>query len=617
MPRWAYIILIGCLSVLGAFAETPVTSPCPPGAMGSVTPTPTNPCGLNQKDLKEAEVAFERGVKLKNAQHLPEAFDQFEKAAHLNPANINYLTAREYTREQVAFNHIEQGNQDLAKGRNVEAMANFRDALQIDPSNEFAAQRLRDSLGEWKPERPLKPLIAASSEEITVNPRPLRVDFHYRGDIVPLLQQIGNTFGVQISIDPTVMPRNVRFDVQNVDFFQAMKLAGNVSKTFWAPVSSDQVVVALDTAENHRQYDRMVMRTFYVPDAGSQPALAELANALRILFEIRFINLAPPTSTLIVRAPQAMVDAATTFLENLDQARPQVMLDVNVYQIDHTYLRNFGLNLPAQFTMFNIPAGALAALGGSSIQDLVNQLIANGGINQAGNTSISALLAQLQNQQNSIFAQPFATFGNGLTLMGLAFPTISANAGLNESFVKSLEHATLRAGQDAAATFRVGTRFPILNASFAPIFNSSSISKVIQNQSFTAAFPSFNYEDLGLTIKAKPQVHGNENVTLDLEIQIRSLGAQSLNGVPIINNREYKGMITLKNGEPGVVAGIISTSEQRSMSGIPGFAQISGISNVSGFNTNNNEENELLVVITPHVVLENQGNGSEIFLGVK
>ena len=617
MPRWAYIILSGWMLVLGAFAETPVNSPCPPNGMGSIAPTPANPCGLSHKDLKDAEAAFERGLKLKNAQHLPEAFDEFEKAARLNPANINYLTAREYTREQVAFNRIEQGNKDLANGRNVEAMASFRDALQLDPGNEFAAQRLRDSLGEWKPDRPLKPLITASSEEITVNPRALHADFHYRGDVVPLYQQIGNTFGVQVSLDPTVMPRNVRFDVQNVEFFQAMKLAGDVSKTFWAPVSNNQVVVALDTPENHRQYDRMVMRTFYLPDAGSQPALAELANALRILFEVRFINLQPSSSSITVRAPQAMVDGATTFLENLDQTRPQVMLDVMVYQIDHTYLRNFGLNLPAQFTMFNIPAGALAALGGTSIQDLINQLIANGGINQANTTSISALLAQLQNQQNSIFSQPFATFGNGLTLMGVAFPTISAHAGLNESFVKSLEHATLRAGQGAPATFRVGTRFPILNASFAPIFNSAAISQVISNQSFTAAFPSFNYEDLGLTIKAKPQVHGNEDVTLDLEIQIRSLGAQQLNGVPIINNREYKGMITLKNGEPGVVAGIISTSEQRSLTGIPGFAQISGISNITGFNTNNNEENELLIVIAPHLVSENQGNAGEIFLGVK
>lgn len=607
------------LSVCASAADAPAPSAqsvCPPMAMGSVAPSPANPCGLSKKELKEALTAFNRGVKFKDSGHLSEAFDEFERAAKLNPANLNYLTAREYTRQQIVFNRIQAGNRELAGGKNTEAMADFRNALQLDPQNQFASERLHESLGEWAPDKPLKPLIAASSEEIRVNPRQQHADFHYRGDSRALFDEIGKIYGVQIVLDQSVLSKRVRFEVEDVDFFQAMQLANVVTKTFWAPVSSDQVIVALDTAENHRLYDRMVMRTFYVPDASTPQDLNELVNAMRLLFEMRFINPQPTRSTIVVRAPQAMLDAATTFLEKLDQARPQVLLDVNIYEIDHTYMRSFGMDLPAQFTMFNIPAGALAALGGQSIQDLINQLISGGGINQANTTSIAALLAQLQNQQNSIFAKPFATFGGGLTFMAVAFPTIALHAGLNESSVKALDHATLRAGQGAAATFRVGTRFPILNASFAPIFNSPQISKVLQNQSFTPAFPSFNYEDLGLTIKAKPQIHNNRDVSLDLEVQIRSLGAQSLNGVPIINNREYKGMITLRDGEPGVVAGMMSRTEQNTLSGIPGFAQIPGVKQVTGFNGVNNDETELLVVITPHVVSQNQGTSSEIYLGV-
>ena len=619
MHWWANILTVVCLSGLMAGADTPIppsASACPPFAMGAATPSRGNPCGLTKKDLKEAQSTFNRGVKLKDSGHLPEAFDEFEKAARLDPANITYLTAREYTREQMVFNHVEQGNRELANGRQVEAMANFRDALQLDPANEFAAQRLRDSLGEWIPTKPVKPLIAASSEEITVNPRQESADFHYRGDSRALLEQVGKTYGVQVVLDPTVLSRRVRFDVENIDFFKAMQLATQITKTFWAPLAHDQVIVALDTPENHRLYDRMMMRTFYVSDASTPQDLNEVVNAMRLLFEMRFINQQPNSSTIVVRAPQAMLEGATKFLESLDQTKPQVLLDVKIYQIDHTYLRNLGLDLPAQFTMFNIPAGALSLLGGTSIQDLINQLIAGGGINQADTTSISALLAQLQNQQNSIFSKPFATFGGGLTLMGVAFPTISANAGLNEAWSRSLEHATLRAGQNGSATFHVGTRFPILNASFGPIFNSNAISRVIQNQSFTSAFPSFNYEDLGLSLKAKPQIHGNNDVSLDLEIQIRSLGTQQLNGVPIINNREYKGAITLRDGEPGVVAGMVSVSEQKSLTGIPGFAQIPGASNLTGLNNNNNDENELMVVITPHVISQNQGSASEVYLGV-
>src|SRR5260370_18954384 len=92
------------------------------------------------------------------------------------------------------------------------------------------------------------------------------------------------------------------------------------------------------------------------------------------------------------------------------------------------------------------------------------------------------------------------------------------------------------------------SRTPILNASFAPIFNPSAISRVLQNNTFQAAFPSFSYEDLGLSIKAKPAVTSGSDVSLQLEISLRALSGASFNGVPVIGNREYKGTITLLDG---------------------------------------------------------------------
>src|SRR5258708_29571713 len=103
-----------------------------------------------------------------------------------------------------------------------------------------------------------------------------------------------------------------------------------------------------------------------------------------------------------------------------------------------------GVHGPWEIKLFNIPASALAALGGQNIQDIINQLIASGGINQAGNQTIAALLAQLQGQQNSIFSQPLATFGGGLTLMGLSLDQLSAALALNESSVRSLDPVHLR-----------------------------------------------------------------------------------------------------------------------------------------------------------------------------
>jgi general secretion pathway protein D len=249
------------------------------------------------------------------------------------------------------------------------------------------------------------------------------------------------------------------------------------------------------------------------------------------------------------------------------------------------------------------------------VQDLINQLISGGGINQANNEALSALLAQLQNQQNSIFSTPLATFGNGQTLFGLSLGTVGAQLSLNESWVKNLQHVTLRAGHGSDTNFHLGSRYPILNGSFAPVFNSSAISKVIQDQSFIAPFPSFNYEDLGLSVKAKTSVNGNSDVTIALEMQLRSLLGQSLNGVPFISNREYKGSINLKEGEPAIVASSITHDEIRTLSGIPGFGSVPGFNKVMTSNSKQEDDNELLVTITPHVInMREKIEASEVWL---
>ena len=87
-----------------------------------------------------------------------------------------------------------------------------------------------------------------------------------------------------------------------------------------------------------------------------------------------------------------------------------------------------------------------------------------------------------------------------------------------------------------------------------------------------------------MTIKAKPSI-GPSEVRLDLELNLRALSGQAINGVPIIGNREYKGSISLMDGEPAVVAGEVTHSETLALSGIPGLGQIPGLNKIT---TNSN-----------------------------
>jgi tetratricopeptide (TPR) repeat protein len=587
------ISLVLAMGALAMAADTPL-SPCATASGAGCTATAA--------DRKQAREAFTRGLKLEKSRQYDEALHEFESAAELVPQDPRYLTAREFTRQKLVFDLLQRANAHSTAGQPIEALADYRSAIQLDPSNEFAQQQLRDSLGPLTPpvQQPLQ--VVDESKPPRLSPKDAPSSFNFRGDSRALLTQVATAYGITATIDDSVTSRRVRLEVEKVDFATAMHLAGLLTKSFWVPLEAKQVLVLADTPENRRSFEEMSMRTFYAPGLTTPEELNNLVNSLRTLFDIRFVSAQPRTNTLTVRAPNAVLEAATSFLESLGASRPEVLLDVRAYQVSHTLMRDLGLHIPNQFTLYNIPAAALAGLAGQNIQQLINQIIAGGGINQLGSGGLAGLLNQLGGQQNPIFNTPLATFGNGQTLFGLSLDQLSATLSMNQSWAQSLEHVTLRGSHNKDTSFHLGTRYPILNASFAPIYNTPAIAKTLQTATYRAPFPSVNYEDLGLSIKAKPAIHANLDTSLQLELQFRSLSGQSLNGVPVISNREYKGSITLRNGEPALIASTISHSETRSLSGIPGMGQVPGLNQVTASNSREDDDDDLIIVITPHVL---------------
>ena len=607
------VCLLAALAALPAFAgsdeliDTPVIS-CGNGVPGGIN------CIPSRHDLKQAHSAYSRGLKFEDRRNLDQAFLEFDQASRLVPRDTRFFSAREVAKSQLVFQHTERGDALLANGQRDPAAAEFRSALKLDPDNDYLLGRLTEALrNQTVPSLAGLPPLLADSAELHLQPKADRATFHYRGDVRGLFAELASAFGITAQFDDSVQSKTFRFYVDDVDFFTALSLACRVSKTMWTPLDTRQMLIAANTPENHKQFDRMSLATFVVPGASNPQEATELVTSLRNICD--FQKISPGTSgTVEIRAPQATLRACTTLIQQLTGERPQVSLDIEIFQISHSLTRDIGMHIPNTFNMYNIPVAALAALGGQSIQSLVNQLISSGGINAAGSSGLSGLLAQLQGQQNSIFSQPLATFGGGITFSGVSLDQLSAVLSLNESWSRAVSRATLRAGQGKEATFHLGERYPILNASYAPVYNSPQISAVLGNQSYVPPFPSVSYEDLGLNLKTTTVIHGNSEVSMKLELQVRSLTGQSANGVPVISNREYQGSIRLQDGEPAVVAGEISVSDQRSMNGIPGLGAIPGINQAMVSNSLTTENDELLIVITPHVVANRSRMTDEIWV---
>jgi len=603
--------LLAAVLTSGAWAADSSDLPisCGNGLIGGVN------CIATRKEQAEARRAYEQGMKLHQRQHFEEALERFDEAVRLDPQDPQFLSTREVLKARLVFDHMERGNLLLAEDARLRAAGEFRAALDLDPENGFARARFAEATREIQPSMvPLAADLSSEYPEIHLEPSNLRATFHFTGDIRDLFTQLAVAYQMNVLFDESVQARAATFNVDNLDFFTALRLACQVSKTMWTALDAHRFLIAADNTENRRHYERMVLQRFVLPPHASQQEATDLVNTMRNMCELKFLSSGQNSDSVEIRGPQADVEICGQLLRQLSNERPQVMLDVRVFQIDHQLTRNIGLHVPNTFNLYNIPAAALAGLAGQNLQQLINQLIASGGINQVGSTALSGLLAQLQGQQNSIFSQPLATFGGGLTFMGLSLDQLAAALSVNESWSRSLENLQMRASQGNEASFHLGERYPILNASYAPIYNSPQIAQVLGNQSYIPPFPSVSYEDLGLSLKAKPTVQGDGSVTLQLDLQVRSLTGQSNNGVPIISNKQYTGTIRLKDGEPAFVAGEISSNDTRSMSGIPGLGFVPGLNMAMVSNTKTQQDDELLISITPHVVSNFDHATQEIWL---
>jgi len=595
-----------------AFGGDPATDV--PVSCGNGIPGGVN-CIATKAEIKEARAAFARGLKLQEHARLEEAYSEFDKAARLVPQDPQYLTAREVLKAKLVFDHVERGNALLIEGSRPQAAAEFRTALNLDPENPSARERLEESARESAPDPPaVLPASLADTQELRVLPRDELATFHFVGDVRNLFSQVGAAYGITVEFDDSVQSRLVRFNVDDVDFFTAMSLVCSISKTMWSALDVHQILVAADTQENHKQFDRMLLETFVLPPHTTPQESVEVINALRLLFDLRFMNAGQTVNVVEIRAPEPILAACRQLMAQLQNARPQVALDVSVFQINHQFMREIGAHIPDTFNLYNIPAAALAGLAGQNISQLINQLIASGGINQAGSSALSGILAQLGGQGNSIFSQPLATFGGGLTFEGLSLDQLTTALSLNESWSRSLEHVTLRAASGSEANLHVGERYPILNASYAPIYNSPQIAKVLGNQSYIPPVPSVSYEDIGLSLKAKPAVHSDGTVSMQLELEVRSLTGQSNNGVPIMSNQEYKGAINLQDGEPAFVVGEISRTDQLAITGLPFLGVLPGLNQFATDNTREEDDDELMIVVTPHIVADLKRSTPEIWI---
>jgi general secretion pathway protein D len=558
--------------------------------------------GASKKELQMAAAEFKRAVELQNQGKIEDALLAATHASQIEPNNMEYLMAKHVLVQQIVGKFVDEGNRLAASGDKEGAIANFREGLARDPQNSYLQQRLHDVMPPENPEKQHVLQLLASVDDIDLAPREGKKNLHLGPDTRGAYNAVGQAFGITFTFDPSLSSRPLNMQLDDVNFYEATSFLGRVTKTFWSPVTGKDAIVANDNQEMRTAYERISVRTFYVGNVSATTDLNDLANVMRTIFDMRFLSVQANRNIITVRAPRTQIAAVSSMLESLMDAKPELLIEVQEFEYDTDKSSAYGMALPTDFTIFNVPSEIRRVLGNQA-QPIIDQLNRTGTIDP---NSINP--SALQNLAGSPLLAPFVFFGKGLGLTGITVSPIKIQLSATQSRSGTAERVTMRATDGEAVTFRIGDKFPIVNSNFTTVaFNT-------RGQVQTGNTPQFTFVDLGLTLKTTPHYHTDGSVRLDLDFELLGLGTQRVNGIPDLTTRSFKGNITVVDGEPSVLMGAVTDQEIKSTSGYPGIGQLPGFSSVLNTNTRDHSHNEIVIVVTPHVIRKPfHDKGSSVF----
>jgi len=625
------------LALVASAAQSPAPiqpAPALSAPAGQVAPPAPTP-GMQAKppsgsERRRAAKLFLEATKLFEKEKFEEAMRDYAQAAALDPSNANYALAAELARGHAATALIQAEARSRLRGDQAAARNALARALELDPKNAQVAEHFRELgndalLGQVRPIYEQAASTAGEATELLTAPGTR--SFHLRAGQRQIIQQVFKAYGLEATLDENVRPTQIRLDLDDVGFAQAVRVLGMATNSFYVPLDAHRVLVAVNSRENRQQFQRQELETVYLPGL-SGTELTEVGSLAKNVFDAQESVVEPSAGTLTIRAPESTLNAFNATVRELLDGRNQVMLEVRMIQIAHTAQRNTGAQLPQTMTAFNVYSEEQAILNAN--QSLVQQIISSGLAAPGDTLAIIGILLASGQVSSSLFSNGIALFGGGLTQSALAPGAASLNLNLNSSDSRVLDQIQLRLGDGEAGTLRAGVRYPIMTSSYSGLSagaasipgltsagSSSSLSSLLAlANSAIPSVPMVEYQDIGLTLKATPKVMRGGEVALTLDLKINALAGQSINGVPVLDNRAYSGVVTLKQGEGVVVLSELDKQESRAISGAPGISEIAGLNNLTGKDIQKNYAT-LLIVITPHVIRGTQAAGHSPMMRVE
>ncbi len=553
--------------------------------------------GSHTAHAQSAKTWDKRGQDAEARQDYDTAFTDYQNAVKLKPTDLRYKTHFDRTRFLAAAQHVDRGRVLRQSGDPNGALAEFNRALQINPGYEVAQQEINQIQKELQSQPATSPQAGAPpppTEQMSrqneilssvgnlsgpVELKPLSNEpipaIHMTEDVKVIYQAIGKAAGFNILFDPDYTSKRIPVDLNNVSWSDALRIVGSLAGTFYKPVTSNTIFVAANNRQKHTDLDQQAVQTFYLTNASQQNDANEVVVAIRNLLDPSVkIYVVPSQNAIVMRATPDQLMLAEKLINDLDRAKPEVVVDVAVLEVNKTLERTLGITLPQQVT----------------ITPQANP-------NTTTTTSTSTSTTGTTTTTSPFTLNTLAHLNANNFAVGIGPATV--NALLNDADTRILQNPSIRATDGQRATMKIGQRIPIATGSYNAGVSTGVASIGVQTQ--------FTYIDVGVNIDMTPTVHYDREVTLKMKIEVLSqITTVTISGVtePVIGQRSSEQVITLQDGEPSLLSGIITKNDALNITGTPGIGELPFFKYFFTSRDKVNDKTEIVFIVVPHIVRE-------------
>lgn len=524
-------------------------------------------CHKGQSDFKQGEKAeLERDYDT--------ALLHYERAYKADPKNSQYEIRAKRIRFQAAQNHVDRGHKLRDQGLLEPAAAEFEKALALDPSSFIAEQELRRTLEmivadrraqarRVEPPAPMVPLESLPEGPPALRPisrEPLNLSMTEESR--KIFESIGQLAGINVIFDSEFQSRRVTVELDRANLEQALDVATLMTKTFWKPVTANTIMVIPDSAAKRRSYEEQIIKTFYLANTVQAAELNEIVQTLRTLLDIKRITPSTANNAIIIRDTPDKIAVAEKIIRDIDQAKPEVQIQVAVLQARRDRARELGILPSTTVPLIFTPREAIA-------------------------TDIEGVDAVPLSQLKNLGTEDYS----------IVLPSATAMALLTDSTTKVIQNPEVRVTDGQTGKLRIGERVPYAVGSFQPGIGGVGINPLVNTQ--------FQFQDVGVNLDVTPRVHSGREISLRLKVEVSAVtGQASIGGIqqPIFGQRIVEHDIRLREGEVSVLGGIIDRSDRVTVEGWPGLSQIPFLRYFFSSESKETQELEVLIVLTPRIV---------------